>query len=108
MPLASERARMVVNAQAKASCRLKAAQEPRQSAAPTNGRGAARAAAAASDMLVFDMRPDDGVEIRLRLEAERFRPLGVELARPAGDDAADRLNRFAPDQRHGLVAGDAA
>src|SRR3954452_23521447 len=46
---------------------------------------------------VLDMRPDDAVEVRLDREAERERPLGIEPARPAGDDARHEFVRLAAD-----------
>src|SRR4051794_15207729 len=49
------------------------------------------------------MRPDDAVEVRLDGEAECERPLGVEPARPAGDDARYEFVRLAADARGHVV-----
>src|SRR3954462_16024362 len=58
--------------------------------------------------LVLYMDTDDIVESLLRGgEAEFFCPRGLEISRPAGDDADDERVGLAPDPRGDLVAGHA-
>ena len=57
---------------------------------------------------VLDMGADDLVEVLLGPEAQRLCAFRVEIARPAVDDPDDCLVGLLADQRHGLVAGDAA
>src|SRR5690349_2353674 len=58
--------------------------------------------------LILDMDADDLLEIRLGLEAERRRALGVEVPRPAGDDLVDHRVDLAADALDDVVAGDLA
>src|ERR1017187_4266050 len=54
---------------------------------------------------ILDVNPDDVVEgLFGSREAEFQRPLRLEIARPAGDDAHDERIRLAPDARGDLVA----
>src|SRR5690606_7191051 len=57
---------------------------------------------------IVDVNLDDLVHRALGLEAQRQRPPGVEIARPAGDDADDGFVRHVLDQASYLVARDAA
>src|SRR6185312_11967808 len=73
--------------------------------APTVGRAASAADLAAE--LVLDVRADDLVEARFRLEPERFGTARIEIGGPAVDDPGDGCIRHVADQLHGLVAGGA-
>src|SRR5579883_2711796 len=84
-------------------------------AAPASGAFSKTAAGVASSMLcdltaelVFDMNANDLLEIRFGLEAELAGALGLDPARPAGDDAGDRLVRLAANAACRLFAGDFA
>src|SRR6185312_15359442 len=71
--------------------------------APTVGRAASAADLAAE--LVLDVRADDLVEARFRLEPERLGAARVEIGRPALNDPDDGRIRHIADQLHRLVAG---
>src|SRR5262249_53633715 len=55
--------------------------------------------------LVLDVDADDLLEAGVGLEAELQRPLGCELARPAGNDALHERIGHAADASHDLVTG---
>src|SRR3990167_6764046 len=58
--------------------------------------------------LILDVDADDLLETLFGTKAERQRPLGCEIARPALDDLHDRLIRPPDDPVRHPVAGDLA
>src|SRR5579872_246482 len=84
-------------------------------AASASGACSRTAAGVASSMsgdltveLVFDMNANDLLEIGFGRKAELAGALGLDPARPAGDDAGDRLVRLAANAARRLFAGDFA
>jgi hypothetical protein len=56
--------------------------------------------------LILNVNANDFLKALVGAKTERQRALGVEVLRPARDDAHDRRVWLAPDEAHGFLARD--